>query len=98
MRLTDIAITPDGAVGYISNGSSLNASVIRTSTNTVIDTIHLNGFSVDVSILPDGTQVYFLLQFSNEAAVADTVSNTVIATIPVGASPRIIAFADVILS
>jgi YVTN family beta-propeller protein len=34
-----VAITPDGAYAYVSNFYDNSASVIDTSTNTVVDTV-----------------------------------------------------------
>lgn len=94
-----LAITPDGKFVYVINyvdGNPGNGtiSVIRTSDNTVVDTI--NGLSgpFAIAITPDGNFAYITNFGSNNfypygatASVVDLNTNTIIATIPLGIQP-----------
>ena len=92
----EIEITSDGTRAYVVNGGNSTVSVIRLSTNTVIQTIPVNGTALTGSaITPDGTRLYVTDVIRNNVFVIDTVSNTVISTIPVGTSPIGIAIGTV---
>lgn len=98
-----LAITPDGAYVYTINYTDGNpgtgtSSVIRTSDNTVIDTIP--GFSgpFGIAITPNGLFAYVTNFGSNNFApygttvsVVDLTSNTITATINLGIQPAGIA-------
>ena len=53
-----IAVTPSGSYVYVGNHGDHTVSVIRTSDNTVIDTISVGAFPRDVAVTPNGSYVY----------------------------------------
>jgi YVTN family beta-propeller protein len=84
----DIAITPDGSLLYVANGSTPdNVSVISTATNTTVANWTVGTKSSFLAITPDGAKVYVANEDSGEAAVISTATNAVVATIGVGTSP-----------
>jgi YVTN family beta-propeller protein len=82
-----VAITPNGAKGYVTVRSTV--FVLDTETNSVIDTILLGNNAFGVAITPDGTKAY--VAQLNVVSVIETATNDVIATVPVGSNPREIA-------
>ena len=53
-----VAITPDGSDAYVTNEVSNTVSVIKTSTNTVVKTVHVAIDPTDVAITPNGSEAY----------------------------------------
>jgi len=98
-----VAITPNNAFVYVANyvdGNTGNGtvSVIRTSDNTVVATIH--GFSgpFAIAITPNGRYAYVTNFGSNNFApigttvsVIDLNSNTIVSTVTLGIQPSGIA-------
>src|SRR4029077_6117819 len=77
---------------YIGNFGDQSISVIDTSTNTVIDTVHLAPNDVQgIAVSTDGSRVYAAGGENGMVSVIDTATDTVIATIPVGRAPRSVA-------
>ncbi|MGG0464813.1 hypothetical protein [Priestia aryabhattai] len=75
-----IAITPDGLRAYVTNYGLSNVSVIDTTTNMIIDVIHVGTAPEGIAITPDGSRVY--VSTVNNVIVINTSTNNVIATIP----------------
>ncbi len=73
------------ARAYVANFSSNNASVIDTSTNTVIATIALGSLPYGGAV--GSSRAYVANLGSSNVSVIDTSTNTVIATVTVGSSP-----------
>ena len=73
------------ASAYVANFSSDNASVIDTSTNTVIATVALGTFPYGVAV--GSSRAYVTNVSSGNVSVIDTSTNTVTATVTVGSSP-----------
>lgn len=98
-----VAMSPDGAfvysINYVDgNPGTGTMSVIRTSDNTVVDTIP--GFSgpFGIAITPDGKYAYVTNFGSNNfipigttVSVVDLSSNSIVATIDVGIQPSGVA-------
>ena len=87
-----IAVTPDGSYVYVANQSDGTVSVIRTSDNTVVDTI--SGFGSPwwgVAVTPNGGYVYVGDLDGGTVSVIRTSDNTVTDTISVGNKPHGIA-------
>lgn len=85
-----VAITPDGALAYVTNGSYV--SVIETATNTVVATVvEVNGVGSgnNVAITPDGAFAYVVGQ--STVFVIATATNSVVTTIEVGLGARGVA-------
>ena len=88
---TGIAVSPNGAMAYVTNYLSNTVSVINTMTNTVISTIGVGVKPQGVVVHPDGTKVYVTNSTSTNVKVINTANNATLATIPVGGSPLGIA-------
>ena len=82
-----IAVSPNGEFVYVSNYSEGTVSVIKTSDNTVMDTIPVGKGPIGVSVTPDGAFVYVNNYSSNTVSVIDTSDNSVIQSIQVGNYP-----------
>ena len=82
-------MTPGGDFVYVANGGSNNVSVIRTSDNTVVDTVDVGDAPVGVAVTPDGDFVYVANSlFTNDVSVIQTSdNNTVVDTVDVGDLP-----------
>jgi YVTN family beta-propeller protein len=81
-----VAITPDGAFAYVTNGLD-TVSVIATATNTLVATVPVGIRPVRVAFTPDGAFAYVTNFYSNSVSVIATATNTVVATVPVGRAP-----------
>jgi YVTN family beta-propeller protein len=87
----DIAITPDGALAYVTHSPFSNiVSVIETASNSVLELIDVGGVPWVVAVTPDGRFVY-VTRDPHNVSVIETVTNTVVATIDVGLHPLGIA-------
>jgi len=87
--LAAIALTPDGARGYVVSASTGKTYVIDTASNSMIATIRTDpGQPLSIAMKPDGTRVYTAsVGFEARAFVIDTASNTILATISAGGAP-----------
>ncbi len=79
-----VAITPDGAFAYVTNGNSGTVSVIETASNTVVATVRVGIRPAGVAITPDGAFAYVTNIDSGTVSVIETASNTVVTTVGVG--------------
>jgi len=82
-----VAITPDGAFAYVTNGNSGTVSVIDTASNAVTATVTVVPVPLGVAITPDGAFAYVTNINSNIVWVIDTASNAVTTTVTVGRVP-----------
>ena len=80
-----IDITPDGKYAYVSC-SSKEIYVIETNTNTVVDTIPLEGNPWGLAVTPDGKYVY-AISGTDKVSVINTTTNAVETSIAVGDFP-----------
>lgn len=89
----DIAITPDGTHGYVTNNGNGSVSVIDTTTNTTVgEPIPVGNGPHDVAVTPDGTRAYVTNYDSGSVSVIDTTANTTVGNpISIGGSPWDIA-------
>ena len=95
-ELFGLAITPDGALVYVTDFVAAAVHVIDTATNTVLTSVALTSRPKDVAFTLDGAFAYVTGQLNlsltgNEVAVIDTATNAVVETIPVGTCPTGIA-------
>jgi YVTN family beta-propeller protein len=81
----------DGVFAYVTNFTSGNVSVIRTSDNTVVATVAVGNGPNGVAVTPDGAFAYVANFFSNNVSVIRTSDNTVVATVAVGNGPQLVA-------
>ena len=54
----NVAISPDDTFAYVTNAGDNTVTRIRTSDNTVTDTIAVGTFPYNVAISPDGSFAY----------------------------------------
>ena len=92
MGPTGVAITPDGAVAYVTNYSSNTVSVIQTSNNTVVHTVTVGNNRFGVAMTPDGAVAYVtnysFIGVAGTVSVIQISNNTVVDTISgVGPGP-----------
>ncbi|HEY6352528.1 MAG TPA: YncE family protein [Candidatus Angelobacter sp.] len=91
---TGLAITPDGASLYVTDGIQ-TVSVIDTATNAVQPSLVTVGNGpLLLAITPDGASVYVTNLGDGTVSVIATATNTVPATITVGSQPQGIAIAN----
>ena len=92
----------DGANAYVTLVNDDAIAVIRTSTNTIIDTdpeedgvqyIPVGDRPRGIAISPDGKEAYVANAGDNTVSVINTATKKVVATIPVGDEPQGVAFA-----
>ena len=88
--ITATPLSPPG-YAYIANQDSGTVSLINTSTNTVVDIVHVGSQAFGVAVSPNGSNVYVSNYGSNTVSVINTASNVVVATINVGSYPTGIA-------
>jgi|GEM_PF-1089203 len=72
---------------YVSNRGSNTVSVIDTTNNTVISTVHVGKAPWGVAVSPDGKNVYVGNNNSNNVSVIDTVTGKVTDSVNVGNNP-----------
>ena len=82
-----IAVTPNGSYVYVTNAYDDTVSVIRTSNNTVKDTISVGMSPRNAAVTPNGDYVYVTNADDDTVSVIRTSDNTVIDTISVGDLP-----------
>lgn len=75
----EVAITPNGAFGYVPAFFSDNVTVFSTATNLPIATIPVGIDPLGVAISPNGTLAYVSNHGSNTISVINTATNTVTA-------------------
>ncbi|MDA2919981.1 beta-propeller fold lactonase family protein [Desulfobacterota bacterium AH_259_B03_O07] len=80
-----LAVTPDGKFVYVASGSLQGAVyVIRTSDNTLVDTVDVGGGQpIGVAVTPDGKFVYATNAELGNVSKIDRSSNKVVATVDV---------------
>jgi YVTN family beta-propeller protein len=90
-----VAITPDGAYAYITNGGSDSVSVIGTATNTLTTTITGLSTPYGVALTPNGEYAYVTEVDSENmvglVSVINTATNAVTATVPLESYPYDVA-------
>src|ERR1700736_5707947 len=82
-----VALTPDGTEAYVTSALAGSVSVIKTSTNAVVGTIHVGLGPTYVEVTPDGMTAYVTNTASNSVSVINTGTSKVTATISVGSNP-----------
>ncbi|WNV82976.1 beta-propeller fold lactonase family protein [Umezawaea sp. Da 62-37] len=88
---TAVAISPDGAQAYVTNGRSNTVSVLDTESKRPVATVVVGARPSGVVFGPDGTRAYVTNFDSRTVSVIDTAQRRVIATIPTGTGPSGIA-------
>lgn len=82
------AITPDGALAYVTNSESNSVSVIDlVNLETLDESIPVGQHPLRIAIHPDGTYAYVTNFESHNVSVIDLTTNEVSEIIPVGLNP-----------
>ena len=76
-----LAMTPNGSRLFVTNGSTSAASVIDTSSKSVIATFGVGLLPTAVAVSPDGARAYVTNEFGLSVSVIDAGSNSVVNTI-----------------
>lgn len=81
---SEVALTPDGSLAYVSNGSLNDVSVIDTATRTVVAAVPMGGVSRSLAMAPDGAHCYVSGRVDGSSClwVIDTATNDVSTPIP----------------
>ena len=82
-----IKVSPEGDFAYVSNYGDGTVSVIKTTDETVMDTITVGTRPFGVSMTPHGDFAYVSNYGSNSVSFIRTSDNTVEDSIPVGQGP-----------
>lgn len=87
----DIALTPDGTKLLLANeGGSLE--IRNPATLALVDTVPGAAGAFGMKPTPDGMQIYASYSGSGQIRIVDLATRAVIKTLPVGGTPRRIAF------
>jgi uncharacterized repeat protein (TIGR01451 family) len=88
--VNQLAVSPDGAEVYVSNGGPTGDSltVIDAHTDKVAATVAVGTDPFGVAAGPDGADVYVASFANSTVSVVDAATDTVRETIPVGANPE----------
>lgn len=87
-----IALTPDGATAYLTNGGLDTVSFIDTASHSETGSVAVGDDPLAVAVTPDGSRVFVTNNGSANVSVIDTATNTVTDTITVGDHPYGVAF------
>ena len=87
----DVAVSPDGAHVYVTNGLAASVAVADTAAGSLVTNVKVGAEPLGVATSPDGKRVYVTNFQSGTMSVLDAQSNEVIDTLNVGATPRAVA-------
>jgi YVTN family beta-propeller protein len=79
------AALPNGEYVYVTSFTTSNVYVIRTSDNTLVDSINVGGTPHAIETLPNGQNIYVSTSSSNTSVIR-TSDNTIVDNLPVGGS------------
>ena len=82
-NVLDLAVHPSGQYLYVASGTTLK--VIDTTTNSVVDSISINGGGYSIAVHPDGNAIYVANYTNSSVSVVDANTNTMTATISTSA-------------
>lgn len=82
------AAVPSGEYIYVTSPSTGNVYVIRTSDNTVVDTISVGGVPLTIAALPNGQGIYVSTAPDTSYAIR-TYDNAIVDTLPAGATDMV---------
>ena len=80
-----LAVSPDGARGYVTLGNESRLAVIDLATNVIVDSIPLSLGVMKLAITPDGTRAWITNAFGS-VAVVNLSTKVTESVIPVGAA------------
>jgi YVTN family beta-propeller protein len=87
----EIAISPDGARVYVTNGLAASVAVADTAAGSIVTNVKVGAEPLGVATSPDGKRVYVTNFQSGTMSVIDAQTNEVTDTLNVGATPRAVA-------
>lgn len=87
----EVAISPDGARVYVTNGLAASLAVADTAAGSIVTNVKVGAEPLGVATSPDGKRVYVTNFQAGTMSVIDAQTNEVIDTLNVGATPRAIA-------
>ncbi|MEK7346952.1 MAG: cytochrome D1 domain-containing protein [Pseudomonadota bacterium] len=82
-----VVVSPDGRLGYVTNGGDNTVSVIDTSARSLVATIAVGQFPHGLRISPDGKELYVANLKSGTVSVVDTAKQKEVAQVQVGKGP-----------
>jgi YVTN family beta-propeller protein len=88
---TRLAVSPDGALIYVTNQGDATVSVINATIHSVAITIPVQPTPMGVAISSDGTRAYVANLSAGTVSVINTQQSLVVATVPVGVAPKAVA-------
>ena len=88
-----VAITPNGALAYVTNPRSNDVSVIDIggAAPRVVSTVRVGCGPTGVAVTPNGAFTYVTNACDSTVSVINTATNAVVATVAVGPDPENIA-------
>jgi YVTN family beta-propeller protein len=90
--LADLAVLPNGALGYGAVAGFSEVVIFDTNLNTVVTTIPVGAYPFGLAITPDGSLCYVANENDNTVSAITTGANpAVVATLSVGIKPYAIA-------
>ena len=90
--LQDIAVSPDGSELYVASESRGVVHVLNAATGAIKTDINLGSGVFGLAMTPDAAQLYATGSQSGALWIIDRANRTLLKTIPVGGTPRRIAF------
>jgi YVTN family beta-propeller protein len=92
----NIALSPDGTIGYVTEPASKRLLVLDTRTGAVTASIGVGDTPSGLAVSPDGKQVWVVntgpFQKPGSVSAVSTYTHSVLGTIPVGPGPIDVAF------
>ena len=90
--LQDIAVSPDGSELYVASESRGVIHVLNAGTGAIKTDITLGAGVFGLAMTPDGAQLYATGSQAGALWIIDRATRSTLKTIPVGSTPRRIAF------
>jgi len=91
-RPTDLALRPDGAFLYVTNGESASVSVVRLADSEVVTNLPVGGFPTGIAVDPTGSFAYVATSDGGTIVVIDTSDNSLVRAIDIGGVLGDVAF------
>jgi len=82
-----VAVSPDGALVYATNGGDANVSVVRTDNFEWVENIAIGQRPWNMAFSPDGQKLYVAAGRSHAVSVVDIASRQMVKEIPTGKLP-----------
>jgi YVTN family beta-propeller protein len=86
-RTSGVAVSPDGAFVYATNGGDANVSVVRTDTFEWVENIAIGQRPWNMAFNADGSKLYVAAGRSHAVSVVDIATRQMVKEIPTGRLP-----------